>query len=104
MTGGDFLLRLLGLAARAGGLTFGVDGTRAALQHKRARCVVMAKDAGTRAQEKVLRLAEGTKVPVIWGPTADELGARLGRPPIQAIGVTDSAIARGLLKDDNSSG
>jgi len=34
---------------------------------------------------------------VLRGPAGERLGAALGRPPVQAVGVSDRALARGLL-------
>jgi ribosomal protein L7Ae-like RNA K-turn-binding protein len=62
-------------------------------------CVVLAADAGPRTMEKVVRLAEARGIPVLRGPVAAELGAQLGRPPVQAVGVADPALARGLMAD-----
>jgi hypothetical protein len=41
-------------------------------------------------------LAQAKGVPLITGPEAAQLGAGLGRPPVQAVGVEDRALARGL--------
>jgi len=35
-------------------------------------------------------------VPLVAGPEAALLGTKLGRPPVQAVGVEDRALARGL--------
>jgi ribosomal protein L7Ae-like RNA K-turn-binding protein len=94
------LTRLLGLGVRAGNVVIGVAGVRAGLQRGKVVCVVLAADAGQRTLEKVGRLAEGKKIPVVRGPAAAELGTGLGRPPVQAVGVTDPALARGLMADD----
>ncbi len=59
-------------------------------------CVVLAADATQRTREKVDRPARAKGIPVLVGPGADELGAALGRPPVQAVGVKDPALARGL--------
>ena len=91
------LLRLLGLGVRARTVVVGVSGTRAELHRGGVRCVVLASDAGERTREKVERLARATNVPVIVGPDAKTLGAGLGRPPVQAIGVSDPSLARGVL-------
>ena len=91
------ITRLLGLGVRAGNVVIGVAGVRAGLQREKLACVVLAADAGQRTIEKVARLAEARKIPVLRGPVAAELGASLGRPPVQAVGVADQALARGLL-------
>jgi len=88
--------RLLGLGLRAGRVVIGVAGVRAGLQRGKLACVVLAADAGERTHDKVTRLAEAKGVPLVKGPDAAQLGARLGRPPVQAVGVEDRALARGL--------
>jgi ribosomal protein L7Ae-like RNA K-turn-binding protein len=93
------LTRLLGLGLRAGNVVVGVAGVRAGLQRGQVVCVVLALDAGERTREKVVRLAEAKQIPVLRGPVAAELGAVLGKPPVQAAGVTDPALARGLIAD-----
>ena len=93
------ITRLLGLGLRAGNVVVGVASVRAGLQRGKVVCVVLAQDAGQRTIEKVARLANARKIPVLRGPVATELGAGLGRPPVQAVGVSDAALARGLIAD-----
>ena len=88
--------RLLGLGLRAGGVVVGVAGVRAGLQRGSMACVVLAADAGPRTRDKVERLARAKGVPIVWGPPATPLGMALGRAPVQAVGVQDAALARGL--------
>jgi len=94
------ITRLLGLGLRAGNVVVGVAGVRAGLQRGKLRCVVLAQDAGPRTIEKVVRLAEAKKIPVLRGPIATELGAGLGKPPVQAVGVADQALAKGLMSSE----
>ena len=93
------VVRLLGLGLRGGGgrVVVGVAGVRAKLQRDALRCVVLACDASARTLEKVERLARARGVPIVRGPGAFELGHGLGRPPVQAVGVADAALARGLV-------
>lgn len=94
----DRLVGLLGLGLRAGQVVIGVTGVRARLQQDRLAVVVLAADASPRTREKVERLAQARGVPVLAGPSAVRLGARLGRPPVQTVGTGDRALARGLLR------
>lgn len=91
------LTRLLGLGLRARCVVVGVAGVRAGLQRGSVKCVVLAADLSPRTQDKVERLARARGVPVLRGPAADRLGAGLGRPPVQAVGVSDGHLARGLV-------
>jgi len=93
------LTRLLGLGVRAGNVVIGVAGVRAGLQRGKVVCVVLAQDAGERTMEKVTRLAEAKGIPVLRGPVATELGTALGKPPVQAVGVSDRALAQGLMEE-----
>lgn len=77
-------------------MTVGVSGVRAGLQRGAFACVVLAADASPRTQEKVGRPARARGIPVLTGPSAEVLGAGLGRPSVQAVGVSDPALARGL--------
>jgi ribosomal protein L7Ae-like RNA K-turn-binding protein len=83
---------------RARQLVVGVDAVRRALQADEVRCVVVASDAGPRAAEKVVRLARGRGIPLVAGPVAEMLGARLGRPAVMAVGVRDRKLAEGVLQ------
>jgi ribosomal protein L7Ae-like RNA K-turn-binding protein len=97
VTAPDALTRLLGLGVRARQVVVGVSSVRAGLRRDALACVVLAADASARTREKVERLAVARGVPVLRGPAGERLGAALGRPPVQALGVSDRALARGLL-------
>lgn len=90
------LLGLLGLGFRGRLVVVGVDRVRAGLQANQFACVVVADDVSPRASEKVVRLAAARGVPLIPGPAAAVIGARLGRPGVMVAGVVDRALARGL--------
>jgi ribosomal protein L7Ae-like RNA K-turn-binding protein len=92
------LLGLLGLGYRSGGIVVGVDAVRKALQAGKCWCVVVAEDASPRAMEKVVRLASAKGVRLVEGPRAEAIGARLGKPPVMAVGVRDRALAGGMVQ------
>lgn len=99
----DKVTRLLGLGLRSGDVVVGVAGVRATLQRGGVQCVVLAADATPRTREKVERLAVARGVPVIAGPSAQELGAGLGRSAVQAVGVKGQALARGVVASSGGS-
>jgi len=94
----DALAGLLGLGARGRRLVIGVAGVRARLQRGTVAAVVLAADASRRTREKVERLAVARGIPVLVGPSAARIGQRLGRSPVQAVGVEDRALARGMVR------
>ena len=75
-----------------------MDAVRKELQAGKCWCVVMAEDASPRAVEKVVRLAGAKGVPMLAGPSAEAIGAQLGKPPVMAVGVRDRALASGMVQ------
>jgi ribosomal protein L7Ae-like RNA K-turn-binding protein len=76
----------------------GVDQLRVQLQAGKVKCVVVAADVSPRAQDKVVRLAAAKGVPLLAGPSAEAIGARLGKPGVMVAGVLDRGLAQGLAK------
>ncbi len=91
------VLGLIGLGARAGSIVVGTSGVRAGLRRDEFAAVVLASDASSRTEEKVRRLAEAREVRLVDGPTAAEIGARLGRGTVQAVGIKDARLAAGIV-------
>lgn len=71
---------------------------RKGLQRDDFWCVVLAEDASPRAVEKIVALARAREVPVIPGPSADEIGAKLGKPPVMVAGVSSRDLSDGMLR------
>jgi ribosomal protein L7Ae-like RNA K-turn-binding protein len=92
-------LGLLGLGVRAGTVVVGTGGVRAALQRDELALVVVAADCSERTREKVVRLAEARGIRTLTGPMAEELGRRLGRSAVQAVGVRDARLAAGIAPE-----
>ncbi|MCZ6755038.1 MAG: ribosomal L7Ae/L30e/S12e/Gadd45 family protein [Gemmatimonadetes bacterium] len=91
------IVGLLGLGARSGRLRIGVDRVRRALQQDELHCVVIAADATGRVEDKVVRLARARRVPLVQGPSARQLGATVGKPPVMVVGVEERALAAGIV-------
>jgi len=87
---------LLGLGAKAHRLAIGVDAAREALRRGVAEGLVLAQDASPRARDRLVALAGHRCVDVLTGPTAEEFGRILGRPPVHGVAVLDRQLARGL--------
>jgi len=92
----DGRLGLLGLGVRAGSVVIGTNGVRAGLQRGEVVLVIVAADCSPRTEEKVVALARARDVRILEGPAAQELGRRLGRSPVQAVGVRDAQLAAGI--------
>jgi ribosomal protein L7Ae-like RNA K-turn-binding protein len=82
----------------------GTSAVREALREGRVVLVVLAGDHARRTEEKVGRLARARAVPVLLGPPAEELGRRMGRPSVQALGVQDQHLAAGIRPGERVEG
>ena len=89
---------MIGLGLRAGRVVIGTGSVRRELQRSGLVLVIVASDASQRTGEKVVRLAQAKRVPIVMGPDASELGAALGRGSVQAVGVKDLDLASGIRR------
>ena len=88
-------LRGLGLRGRLA--VGGVDRVRQAAHSGTLRVAVLATDASHNSLEKVEGLLAAKRVPVLWVPSAAELGEVAGRESTATIGVVDVQLAKGIL-------
>lgn len=88
------VLRLLGLAARAGGVVPGTERVRIAARRNELHLVLLAGDASENAREKLVPLLSAKKIPFHEMFTRVELGGAVGRSPLSALGLTDASLAR----------
>src|SRR5687768_14391878 len=84
----EAVLRLLGLATRAGVLLPGTDRVREAARSGDLRFAIVAEDISDNSQDKLLPLLRSRGVPHAVGFRRSELGAAVGRAPLSAVGIT----------------
>ena len=77
----DPVLRMLGLARRAGKLAYGDELVREVCFAHKARCVFLAGDAGASTAKKGAFYAEKANVPCVQLPTARSNSARRSASP-----------------------
>ena len=90
----DPVLRMLGLARRAGKLAYGDELVREACFDHKTRCVFIAGDAGANAAKKAAFYADKANVPCVTLPHGKlELGSAIGKAGCAMCAVV--AIAEG---------
>ena len=86
----DPVLRMLGLARRAGKLAYGDELVREVCFAHKARCVFLAGDAGASTAKKGAFYAEKANVPCVQLPHGKiELGTAVGKSGCAIVAVTD---------------
>lgn len=92
-------LGLLGLARKAGKLELGEEPAGAACRSRRAKAVLLARDAADNTVRRAERLAQTAKVPCIRTAFSKaQLGWQLGRAFCAVLAVTDSGLAAGICR------
>ena len=88
------VLRLLGLARRAGAVVSGTEAVRGAIRRGEARLSLMAEDASDPQLKKIRRTLKSRPIP--WGSLGDRaiLGAAVGQGPVSAVAVTGASLAK----------
>ena len=92
-------LGLLGLARKAGKLELGEDPVGAACRGRKARLVLLARDAAGNTADKARRLAQGSNARCVRTPfLKEELGAALGRTSCAVLALTDEGFAKAMIE------
>ena len=90
----DTVLRMLGLARRAGKLAYGDELVREACFDHKTRCVFIAGDAGANAAKKAAFYADKANVPCVTLPHGKlELGSAIGKAGCAMCAVADIGMA-----------
>ena len=90
----DPVLRMLGLARRAGKLAYGDELVREACYDHKTRCVFIAGDAGANAAKKAAFYADKANVPCVTLPHGKlELGSAIGKAVCAMCAVADIGMA-----------
>lgn len=94
----DPCLGMLGLARRAGKLAFGDELVRQMCAEHKARCVLVAADAGESTAKKAALYAARVNVPCITLPHGkEELGAAIGKNGCAVCAVSDIGLAAAAI-------
>ena len=90
----DPVLRMLGLARRAGKLAYGDELVREACFDHKTRCVFIAGDAGANAAKKAAFYADKANAPCVTLPHGKlELGSAIGKAGCAMCAVADIGMA-----------
>lgn len=92
------MLSLLGIARRAGRLAVGTHAVTMAAKAGRLGVLVVASDASDNA---ISRLGSAARdVPRITAGDRAELGRAVGRNEVAVAGVTDAALAKKIVEEN----
>ncbi len=95
----DPILRLLGVARKAGRVEAGEEPVGAACRARRARLILLAEDAAPNTRRRAAHFARTGSVPFLEAPFSKaEIGALLGRSSCAMLALTDPGFAAAALE------
>lgn len=94
----DNVLRMIGLAVRAGKVVSGEFMTENAVKSGSAALVVIAQDVSENTRKKFRNMCEFYEVPIREYADKDVLGHSIGKEFRASLAVTDEGLAQAILK------
>lgn len=91
------MLRLLGIAARAGEIAPGTERVREGLRSQRVRLVFLAADGSFEQRRKLIPALRAGGIPYVTRYDRAALGAAVGRSPLGAVGVMSGPLSERLI-------
>ena len=94
----DRLLGMLGMAVRAGKVSFGVFMTEKALNDGKACLVVTAEDMGASNRRKIEAKCKEWDTDIIFYSDKESLSKAIGRKDTPVVAVCDEGFSKAIVK------
>lgn len=98
------LLGMLGIACKAGKITFGAESCKDAIMRNKIKLVLLANDASERTKTKFEGLANGKKIPVFEVSNIYEISRAIGKKNKAVVGILDFNFSKAIIKIINGGG
>jgi ribosomal protein L7Ae-like RNA K-turn-binding protein len=94
------LLRLLGLARKAGALVYGYEAVKSDIARKRGLLILTACDLSENSKKDLLKFIENTGVHINTdlSVTKEEIGWTIGAKPTGIISINNENFKKGILE------
>ena len=93
------LKRLIGLARRAGALSYGTEGCIKDLREKKSELIIMSSDISEKTKKEIIYSSDNVDI-LISDITKEELGKIIGTRPTAVISVNDSNFKKGIYRGE----
>lgn len=91
-------LRMLGLAMRAGKISFGTESVIDTITKKRSKLVIIANDASERTKRNIKKIANEHNIKMKIYETIETLSKSIGKENKAVISINDINFANEILK------
>ena len=89
---------LIGLARRAGKISFGTESSIETIEKKKAKLVIVANDSSDRTKKNFKELSEKLNIPFRIVGTIEDLSRSIGQVNKAVIVIKDENFAKEILK------
>lgn len=94
----DKIYRLLGLARRAGKISFGTESSKDTIERKKAKLVIVAKDCSDRTKKNFQILCKKEKVPIRIYGTIEQISKSIGQNNKAVVVIKDENFSNEIVK------
>ncbi|WP_407426133.1 L7Ae/L30e/S12e/Gadd45 family ribosomal protein [Treponema sp.] len=93
----DKVLRLLGLARRAGALTYGQTAVLDEIKKSHSKLIIFSADFNEKTKQKILEACKNIKV-ITLPCTMEEIAFAIGSKPTGVVSVNHENFKKGILE------
>lgn len=95
------ILGLIGLAMKAGKVSFGADSVEESIIKRKVKLVIIAEESSERTKNKFISICEKYNIPVIIDGNIEDLSKTIGKSNKAIIGIKDINFAKTIQKKYN---
>lgn len=95
------ILGLIGLAMKAGKVSFGADSVEESIIKGKVSLVILSEESSDRTKEKFVNICKKYKLPIIIYGTIESLSKAIGKNNKAIIGIKDVNLSKSILEKYN---
>ena len=95
------ILGLIGLAMKAGKISFGADMVEEDIKKHKVKLVIISEEASEHTKNKFLKLSEENNISIIIDDTIGNLSKAIGKSNKAIIGIKDENFAKSIQNKYN---
>lgn len=95
------ILGLIGLAMKAGKVSFGSDSVEENILKKKIKLVILSEDSSDRTKNKFVNICEKYNIPIIIDGDIESLSKSIGKNNKAILGIKDINFADSIQKKYN---
>ena len=95
------ILGLIGLAMKAGKISFGADSVEEDIKKKKVKLIIVSNEASERTKNKFQKLSDEHQIPLMIDGTIEEISHAIGKSNKAIIGIRDENFAKSIQNKYN---